>query len=143
MRLTAHTDYALRILLHAALTAREGDGLLSIAGVAAEHDISRNNAMKVVNMLSNAGLIETVRGRSGGFRLGRPAETITLGEVVRLSEPCMNLADCAGCMLRSTCGLTAMLNRAMAAFLAELDSQTLAQAAESSRLPRTLSIITP
>lgn len=138
MRLTAHTDYALRILLHAALTAQKGDALLSIAQVAAEHEISRNNAMKVVNMLSHAGLIETVRGRSGGFRLGRPAENITLGEVVRLSEPCINLADCAGCVLRSACGLTAMLNRAMAAFLAELDSQTLAQAAATSQLPKSL-----
>jgi Rrf2 family transcriptional regulator, nitric oxide-sensitive transcriptional repressor len=135
MRLTAHTDYALRILLHAALVAREGDGLMSIAQVAADHAISRNNAMKVVNELSNAGLLETVRGRGGGFRLGRPAETITLGEVVRLTEPCMNLADCANCVLRSTCGLTAMLGRAAAAFLAELDRQTLAEAAAGSRLP--------
>ena len=138
MRLTAHTDYALRILLHAALAARDGDGLLSIGQVAADHAISRNNAMKVVNQLSNAGLLATVRGRSGGFRLGRPAEAITLGEVVRLTEPCLNLADCEGCVLRSACGLTGMLNRAMQAFLAELDRQTLAAAAAGSRLPARL-----
>lgn len=135
MRLTAHTDYALRILLHAALVAREGDGLLGIGKVAQEHDISRNNAMKVVNELASAGLLETVRGRSGGFRLARPAEEITLGAVVRLTEPCLNLADCEHCILRGNCGLTGMLNRAMQAFLAELDGQTLAQATEGSRLP--------
>lgn len=135
MRLTAQTDYALRILLHAALAEREGDGLLSIAQVAADHEISRNNAMKVVNMLSNAGLLETVRGRSGGFRLGRPAEAITLGEVVRLAEPGMNLADCGGCILRNACGLTGMLNQATQAFLDALDQQTIAQAAAGSRLP--------
>jgi Rrf2 family transcriptional regulator, nitric oxide-sensitive transcriptional repressor len=140
MRLTAHTDYALRILLHAALAARDGDGLLSIAQVAADHAISRNNAMKVVNELSNAGLLETVRGRGGGFRLGRPADTITLGEVVRLTEPCMTLADCANCVLRGTCGLTAMLSRAATAFLAELDRQTLAEAAAGSRLPARVAI---
>ena len=39
MRLTAHTDYALRILLHAALVDRDGGGLLSIAEVAADHGI--------------------------------------------------------------------------------------------------------
>lgn len=135
MRLTAHTDYALRILLHAALIARDGDGLLSIGQVAADHAISRNNAMKVVNELSNAGLLETVRGRNGGFRLGRPAESITLGEVVRLTEPCLSLADCDSCILRGQCGLTGMLGRAMGAFLAELDQQTLAQATVGSRLP--------
>lgn len=136
MRLTAHTDYALRILLHAALLAeRDEAALLSIAQVAEAHAISRNHAMKVVNLLANAGLLETVRGRGGGFRLGRPAATIRLGEVVRLTEPCLSPADCAHCLLRRTCGLTAMLARAMDAFLAELDGQTLAEAAATSRLP--------
>jgi len=135
MRLTAHTDYALRVLLQAALEAKGSDRLLGIAQVAHDHGISRNNAMKVVNALSNAGFLKTVRGRSGGFRLGRAAETITIGEVVRLTEPCLNLADCAGCILRGACGLTGMLKRAMDAFLAELDQQTLAQAAAGSRFP--------
>lgn len=57
MRLTTYTDYALRMLLHAALMAREGAGLMSIAQVAADHAISRNHAMKVVNVLANAGQI--------------------------------------------------------------------------------------
>ncbi|KHK93131.1 Rrf2 family transcriptional regulator [Novosphingobium malaysiense] len=136
MRLTAHTDYALRILLHAALLAREEpQGLLSIAEVAQHHAISRNHAMKVVNLLANAGLLETVRGRGGGFRLGQPADTIRLGDVVRLTEPCLSPADCANCLLRRTCGLTAILDDAMAAFLARLDARTLADAAASSRLP--------
>lgn len=136
MRLTAHTDYALRILLHAAIVAREDGGLLSIAEVAADHAISRNNAMKVVNQLAQAGLLETVRGRSGGFRLGRPAEDVTLGEVVRLTEPCMQLADCDSCILHHHCGLTGMLHQATQAFLQTLDRQTLADAARRSRLPR-------
>ena len=136
MRLTAHTDYALRILLHAALVERDGGGLLSIADVAADHGISRNNAMKVVNQLAQAGLLATVRGRSGGFRLGRAAETITLGEVVRLTEPCIQLADCDGCILKSHCGLTGMLHQATQAFLKTLDQQTLAMAARTSRLPQ-------
>ena len=136
MRLTAHTDYALRILLHAALLARKDPlGLLSIADVAQAHAISRNHAMKVVNLLANAGLLETVRGRGGGFRLGQPADSIRLGDVVRLTEPCLAPADCANCLLRSTCGLTAILGDAMDAFLARLDARTLADAAATSRLP--------
>lgn len=142
MRLTAHTDYALRILLHAALLAdEESEDLLSIAGVAEAHAISRNHAMKVVNLLANAGLLETVRGRGGGFRLGKPAGQIRLGEVVRLTEPCLSPADCSNCLLSRTCGLTAILDRAMGAFLAELDRQTLADAAATSRLPLPLTAI--
>jgi len=136
LRLTAHTDYALRILLHAALTqAQDPDALLSIAEVAEAHAISRNHAMKVVNALGNAGLLETLRGRGGGFRLGRPADEIRLGDVVRLTEPNLQPADCGSCVMQRHCGLISPLDRAVHAFLAELDKQTLAQAAVESRLP--------
>jgi Rrf2 family nitric oxide-sensitive transcriptional repressor len=136
LRLTAHTDYALRILLHAALAeAEDPQALLSIAEVANAHAISRNHAMKVVNALGNAGLLETVRGRGGGFRLGRPADEIRLGDVVRLTEPNLQPADCGTCVMRRHCGLISPLDRAVQAFLAELDNQTLAEAAQESRLP--------
>lgn len=135
MRLTAHTDYALRILLHATMDPEQ---LLSIAQVAEAHAISRNHAMKVVNLLGNAGLLETVRGRGGGFRLGRPAGNITLGAVVRLTEPNLQPADCGNCLLQGACGLTGLLRQAVGAFLAELDRHTLADAAAGTRLPFTL-----
>lgn len=109
---------------------------LSIAEVAAAHGIPKNNVMKVVNQLANAGLLTTVRGRGGGFTLGRPAEDITLGEIVRLTEPDITPADCAGCALRSGCGLEPMLGSAVAAFLAELDARTLAEAARRTRFGR-------
>ena len=130
IRLTRHTDYALRIMLEA---AGFPDTRLSIAEVAAGHGIPKNNVMKVVNQLANAGLLATVRGRGGGFALGRSAEDITLGEIVRLTEPDITPADCAGCALRQGCGLEPMLSSAVAAFLAELDAQTLAEAARRTR----------
>jgi Rrf2 family nitric oxide-sensitive transcriptional repressor len=113
---------------------------LSIAEVAAAHGIPKNNVMKVVNQLANAGLLATARGRGGGFTLGRPAEGITLGEIVRLTEPDITPADCAGCVLRGGCGLEPMLGSAVAAFLAELDAKTLDEAARQTRFrgrPRT------
>lgn len=109
------------------------DARLSIAEVAAGHGIPKNNVMKVVNQLAKAGLLATVRGRGGGFALGRPAEEITLGEIVRLTEPDISPADCAGCALRQGCGLEPMLGSAVAAFLAELDGKTLAEAARTTR----------
>lgn len=135
MRLTRHTDYALRILLQA---ATQPDELLSIATVAEAQGIARNHAMKLVNELANAGLLATTRGRSGGFRLGRPAAEITIGEVVRLTEPDLRPADCDSCALHFGCGLIPVLNGAARAFLAELDGKTLAQAAASTRLPPAL-----
>lgn len=132
MRLTLHTDYALRVLLHAA--ARPGDRL-SISDTAQAHRISRNHVMKVVNQLANAGLLDTVRGRGGGFTLARPPEAITIGEVVRLTEPDLRPVDCANCVLHPGCGLTPLLGSAVDAFLAELDRQTLADALARTTQP--------
>ena len=134
MRLTRHTDYALRILLQA---AAEPDRRLSIASVAETQQIARNHAMKVVNELAGAGLLATVRGRGGGFSLARPASEITVGEVVRLTEPDLQPADCDNCALAASCGLKSMLRDAVRAFLAELDRQTLQTAAAGTRLPLT------
>jgi Rrf2 family nitric oxide-sensitive transcriptional repressor len=119
----------LRILLEAAVAP---DERLSIGHVAGAHGISKSHVMKVVNQLANAGLLATTRGRGGGFTLGRPAGEITLGEVVRLTEPDLLPADCAGCALNQGCGIDPMLGSAVAAFLAVLDTQTLADAARRS-----------
>ena len=130
MKLTRHTDYALRILLQAATLS---DQRLSVASVAADQGIARNHAMKLVNELANAGLLATTRGRGGGFTLGRPAAEITIGEVVRLTEPDLRPADCDHCVLAQACGLIPVLARASRAFIGELDRVTLAAAAGKTR----------
>ncbi len=105
---------------------------LSISHTAQLHRISRNHVMKVVNELAQAGLLATARGRGGGFTLSRDPASITLGEVVRLTEPDLRPADCAHCVLRVSCGLTPILGSAVEAFLKELDRQTLADALAAS-----------
>ena len=65
MRLTVHTDYALRLLMYLAL---KQDGLATIAEIAVTYDISRNHLTKVAHELGVAGYVVTVRGRGGGSR---------------------------------------------------------------------------
>lgn len=124
-----HTDYALRALLHAA--ANPGVRL-SITGVSGRHGISRNHMMKVINQLAIIGLIDTARGRGGGFTLAKEPADITLGAVVRHTEPSLQPADCAKCVLNRGCGLKPILGEAMEAFLAVLDRRTLADALAES-----------
>lgn len=123
MRLTRYTDYSLRVLIHLALNDNR---LCSIAEVARAYELSHNHLMKVVNALARDGFIETVRGRAGGMRLARPADRITVGEVVRRTEEGFNLADCSGCALAPACGLTGVLAEGMRAMLAVFDAYTVA-----------------
>ncbi|OYW85678.1 MAG: Rrf2 family transcriptional regulator [Sphingobium sp. 32-64-5] len=123
MRLTRYTDYSLRVLIHLALN---DDRLCSIGEISRTYDVSHNHLMKVVNALAHDGFIETVRGRAGGMRLARPADAITVGEVVRRTEEGFQLADCSGCALSPACGLTGVLARGMQAMMAVFDSYSIA-----------------
>src|SRR3546814_6122004 len=84
MRLTTLSDYALRVLMYAAIA---DDRLVTIEETAKTYDISRAHLMKVVNILTRTGYIKGVRGRSGGFTLAKRPEDINLADVVRATEP--------------------------------------------------------
>lgn len=123
MKLTLFTDYSMRALLY--LGARP-ERLCSIGEVAQAYGISQNHLMKVVNRLVRDGYVESVRGRAGGIRLGRAPEDINLGALVRDTEDRFELVDCGGCAVAPACGVTGVLNEALAAFLGVLDRYTLA-----------------
>jgi Rrf2 family nitric oxide-sensitive transcriptional repressor len=127
MRLTVHSDYSLRVLMY--LGARP-DQLATIEEIATAYGISENHLMKVVNRLSRHGFVETLRGRGGGLRLGKPAEAIKLGEVLRVVEDDFHVVQCFGaadtCRISGVCRLKGALRLALDAFLAELDNWTLA-----------------
>jgi len=123
MRLTRYTDFALRVLLY--LGARP-EGLASIASISRAYGVSQNHLMKVVNDLANAGYVATVRGRSGGVRLGREPAAINIGEVVRHTEDSFQVVDCMSCVIAPVCGLSGALDDAVKAFLGVLDGYTLA-----------------
>ncbi|MEA3541354.1 MULTISPECIES: Rrf2 family transcriptional regulator [Sphingomonas] len=123
MKLTLFTDYAMRTLLY--LGARP-ERLCSIGEVAQAYRISQNHLMKVVVELVRSGHVESVRGRSGGIRLGMPPEQINVGAVVRHTEDGFDLVDCGSCVVAPACGLTGVLKEALAAFMAVLDRYTLA-----------------
>ncbi len=128
MRLTIHTDYALRMLM---LLAVEPDQLHTIEEIARRYDISRNHLMKVTQTLAQTGFVDSLRGRGGGLRLNHPPEKINLGAVVRATEDNLALVECFdptrnNCVLSGVCGLRGPFDEALRAFLAVLDRYTLA-----------------
>ncbi|HET8996834.1 MAG TPA: Rrf2 family transcriptional regulator [Acetobacteraceae bacterium] len=127
MRLTAFTDYTLRVLMYLALNQ---DRTATVAEIADAYGISRLHLNKVVLELAQAGDIETTRGRNGGIRLAKRPDAINLADVVRRAEPDMQLAACFGsaraCVLGRCCLLQGVLQRASHAFFTELARHTLA-----------------
>ncbi|MGF1688831.1 nitric oxide-sensing transcriptional repressor NsrR [Photobacterium japonica] len=125
MQLTSFTDYGLRALIYLA-TLPQGE-LASITKVTDVYGVSRNHMVKIINKLGQLGYVETVRGKNGGIRLGRPADQIVIGDVVRAIEP-LQIVNCseAFCHITPACRLKGMLFSARQAFLAELDQHSLA-----------------
>ena len=126
MRLTLHTDFALRVLIQVGLN--EGK-LTTIGDVAQSFDISKQHLMKVVNDLGQKGYLDTVRGRNGGLRLRREPRDINIGQVVRDTEDKLDVIGCLErkgyCRIERVCVLRGILHDATDAFLAVLDSHTL------------------
>lgn len=128
MRLTRQTNYAMRILMYCAAN----DGRLSrIPEIASAYTVSELFLFKILQPLVEAGLVETVRGRNGGVRLGRPAEQINLFDVVRVTEESFAMAECfendaAECPLVDSCALNSALREALNAFFEVLMRHTIA-----------------
>lgn len=131
MRLTQFTDFGLRALMR---LAGETHRSFSTGDIAAEFGISRHHLTKVIRDLADAGFVQTQRGIGGGFRLARPPEEITLGQVVRSLEQRHALVECFAsdggcCVLTPRCRLKAKLAQAREAFMRTLDETTLAECA--------------
>ena len=128
MRLTKFSDYALRVLLYAA--SIEDGRLVTIGETASVYGISQGHLKKVVMNLIHAGFQQGTRGRTGGFRLARPANQIRLGEVLRATETDFALVECykqgsPSCIARP-CRLPPIIDKAVRSFLATLDEFTIA-----------------
>ncbi|WP_048645869.1 RrF2 family transcriptional regulator [Nitratireductor soli] len=131
MRLTFHTDYALRMLVYLAINQ---DRPSRVADVAESYGISRNHLLKVALRLGRLGYLTTLRGRSGGIALARAPENINLGRVVRQMEDDFGLVECmhldgGACAIGPSCRLKGVVGQALEAFLSVFDEYSLADIA--------------
>ena len=107
MRLSKKTEYALRALF-AIARAASGDpgGSWRIEQVSRQENIPIKFLEQILLSLRNAGLLASKRGVGGGYRLARPAEEITVGEVIRALDGPLTPLPCAspqGRRERCTC----------------------------------------
>lgn len=133
MRLTRQTNYAIRILMYCA--ANEGR-LSRVPEIAQAYTVSELFLFKILQPLVEHGFVQTVRGRNGGVRLGKPAASITLFDVIRVTEDNFSMAECfdsdaAECPLIDSCGLNEALRKALGAFFEVLASYTIEDLAKA------------
>ncbi|HEY0664436.1 MAG TPA: Rrf2 family transcriptional regulator [Gallionella sp.] len=143
MRLTRYSDLGLRLMMY--LSLREGEPV-TIGEASERLDISKNHLVKISHHLTQAGLIESTRGRNGGVQLAFPPELITVEKVLRATEDNFDLVECLTesenrCIISGACKLAAALEEAREAFFASLRRVSMAdlikgrRALERSLLP--------
>ena len=129
MHLTHFSDYALRVVLY--LGCHPGK-LVSVDEISRAYGISRHHLVKVVQTLTDLGVVEAQRGRGGGMRLAKRPSEINVGWLIRRTEPHFDLVECFdpeanSCPIAPTCGLKGALHRAQQAFLGVLNEYSLDQ----------------
>ncbi len=92
LRLNRLTDYATVVLTVLAVC---GGGRLSAVEVAQRAGLETPTASKVLKLLARANLVASFRGASGGYQLVRPAEEISVAEIVRAIEGPVAMTDCS------------------------------------------------
>jgi len=91
LNVTSKGRYALRVMLE--LASRQDGEIVSLKTIADKHDISMKYLETIVGSLKRAKLLESTRGKDGGYRLCRAAEDYSVGEILRCLED--NLAPVA------------------------------------------------
>ena len=102
LRISKLTDYATVIMAELASAydlgnerSNDGNGACrSSSSVAEATRLEAPTVAKVLKTLARAGLIESIRGVNGGYRLGRPAEAISVASIIRAMEGPIALTEC-------------------------------------------------
>jgi Rrf2 family transcriptional regulator, iron-sulfur cluster assembly transcription factor len=115
LKITAQEEYGLRCLLQLARQEQEtaGEGTLLVRDIAEREGLSVAYVEKILWMLSRSGVVESVRGPKGGYKLSRSATAISLGEVMRVLGGIQSEEEICGqftgnhetCVHHSDCGL--------------------------------------
>ncbi len=127
MRITKRTNIAMRVLMFCGVNP---DRLVTKSEIASRCNTSESHLAQVINQLGQLGYLETHRGRNGGIRLARAMSQITIGEVFRVLEADVPLAECFAdvdntCPLVDACRLRHAIADAAEAFYARLDRVSL------------------
>lgn len=138
MKLSKRGEYALRSLINLGIAAKVGRPLLRVTELAKAEDLPVKFLEQIMQQLREAGYVESVRGKLGGYRLAKPAAGIAIGSVVRLIDGPLAPIGCVSqtayepcnCPDEAHCGLRMLMLDVRNAIAAILDRYTLADVVE-------------
>lgn len=93
MRISTKGRYALRMLLD--LAEHTTNGFIALNDIAQRQGISKKYLEQIVPIFNNTGILRTNRGSQGGYMLAKPAQQVSVGEILRLTEGSLAPVDCA------------------------------------------------
>ena len=106
MLISTRGRYALRVLID--MAEHQADGVIPLKEVAKRQEISEKYLEAILKTLVKNGVITGTRGKGGGYRFSRPAEQVTVGEILRMTEESLASVSClekgaAACPRASHC----------------------------------------
>jgi Rrf2 family protein len=134
MQLTASSGYAIHGLAY--LSTRSEGAITFLSEISKHFEIPSSYLAKVFQSLARAGLVVSYRGARGGYALGRPAQEITLRQVIELFEgPVTNSCSLSRgpCHLEPSCSVYGRLAEAQQAFLDVLDTHSIGDIGDDFR----------
>ena len=134
MMISTRGRYALRVMID--LAEHASQGYIPMKEVAGRQGISLKYLERIMPSLSKSGLVTGIQGKGGGYRLSRPPEEYTVGEILRLSEgelaPVAFLAQGSSpCQRRGQCKTLTMWNQFYQMTNQFFDGITIAQLMEN------------
>lgn len=133
MRLSSLADYA--VVMMSSIARHCGQSRINAAQLAEETGIPVPTVQKLVSKLSAAGLLRSVRGAGGGFKLARPAAAVSLADIIEAIEGPIAMTSCVDtgkhdCGMEGSCRVQAhwpVVNQAVRGALAGVNLNSLAE----------------
>ena len=134
MMISTRGRYALRVMID--LAEHASQGYIPMKEVAGRQGISLKYLERIMPSLSKSGLVTGIQGKGGGYRLSRPPEEYTVGEILRLSEGELAPVTCLAqgsspCQRRGQCKTLTMWNQFYQMTNQLFDGITIAQLMEN------------
>lgn len=138
MKLSKKGEYALRSLINLGIAAEVGRSLVQVTELADSEQLPIKFLEQILQVLKEAGFVESRRGKYGGYRLAKPARKIPIGAVVRLIDGTLAPIGCVSqtayerctCPDEEHCGLRMLMLDVRNAITGILDRYTLADVVE-------------